>query len=713
MISKLDAEIRIAALRREINHRREQIHIHNIEEISEAALDSLKHELTELEEAYPELITPDSPSQRVAGKPLDGFVKVKHLVRMLSLNDVFNLGEIEAWQGRISKLLDARQAELLARDGFYLEIKLDGFAISLIYEDGLLVQAATRGDGMVGEDVTANVRTIEAIPLRLNGGGRVSVKGRIEVRGEVYISKKNFERINALQEKSGAVKYANPRNLAAGSMRQLDSNLTATRSLSFYGYAIVLPDTALVDLPDLTHEQEHQIITELGFPVEPHSRICFSAAEIWAFLEEWAEKRKKLAYGTDGAVININNKSVFDLLGVVGKAPRGALAFKFPAEQTTTTVLDIELQIGRTGVVTPVAVFAPVSLAGSTVSRATLHNEDEIRRKDIRIGDTVIIQKAGDIIPEVVEVVTGLRPEGSREFCYPESIGGLPLRRKEGEVGYYVDVSLVGELEGGELDSLFDVLVKRKIEHFASRAAMDITGLGEKVVGKLVELELVRDIPDLYRLDRAALGMVPGFAETSVNNLLTAISESKERVFEKFLFGLGIRHVGAETARTVTGFLRGMIAEMCGDARTDLSSIIVILRAITLEQWMGLSDIGEVVANSLYSYFQSDGGYSRLMSLAELGVKAPIFAASTLAVGAAQNGKVFGKTFVLTGSLESMTRDEASEKIRSLGGKTLESVSKNLDYLVAGEKAGSKLAKAEELGVLVLGEDEFLEMLQS
>ena len=671
--------VRAKQLRDEINHQRYLVHVLNQEDLSEAALDSLKHELVAIELAHPELVTPDSPTQRVAGEPAAGFVKVSHRERMLSLNDVFSMDELSAWLERVERIEPVS-------GGFYAELKLDGFAISLRYKDGLLVQASTRGDGMVGEDVTQNVRTIEAIPLRL----AEDFPGEIEVRGEVYINKKDFAALNEEQAARGLPLFANPRNTAAGSMRQLDSRLTAARRLSFFAYAL----SGEYGLK--THEEEHQLATRLGLPVEPHSQFCATLDEAKSFLNHWMETRKELPYQTDGAVINLNNRELFKHLGVVGKAPRGAVAYKFAAEQATTVIHDIELRVGRTGAVTPVAHLEPVSVAGSTVARATLHNEDEILRKDIRIGDTVVIQKAGDIIPEVLRVVTGLRPAHSQPFRYPDSLFGVPLIQHEGRVAHYVDISALQE-HGGEM--VLDELLKRRLEHFAARSAMDITGLGEKVVARLVDAGLVGNIADLYELTVDELLGVEGFAQLSAENLVKAIAESKTRPLARFLFGLGIRHVGIETALALVQFLA---------PSTTISEVFAQLRGVSEVELAALPDVGAVVSASIYAFFHNSAEQAVLDRLVALGLsptreQRPTFAGNLEKL----RDQFAGKTVVLTGSLTSLTRDEAADLIRSVGGKISSAVSKETDYVVAGEKAGSKLAKAESLGIPVLDESIF------
>lgn len=681
-------ETRIARLRDEINRQRYLVHVLDQEDLSEAALDSLKHELTVLETEHPELITPDSPSQRVAGKPLEGFQKVEHGSRMLSLNDVFSFDELRAWQDRIVKLLGSTPT-------YYAEIKLDGFAISLIYQDGVLAQAATRGDGFVGEDVTMNVRTIESIPLRLAATtlpmAQAAFTGRFEVRGEVYISKDDFAELNAGQEAAGKPLFANPRNTAAGSMRQLDPMLAAGRRLRFFAYSIV------TDLGQETHQQEHQIAEALGIPVEKHSKHCLTLAEVEDFLLHWEERRKALPYGTDGAVVNIQEEELFTELGVVGKAPRGSVAYKFSAEQATTVVRDIELRVGRTGAVTPTAILDPVKIAGSTVSRATLHNADEISRKDVRIGDTVVIQKAGDIIPEVLSVVMGLRPADSQAFTFPKEISGVPLVQRPGEVAHYIDVDALAELQASGV--VFTDILKRQLEHFASRGAMDIEGMGEKVVSRLVDAGLLDSVSDVYRLTAETLLGVEGFAALSAKNLTEAIEASKVQPFARLLFGLGIRHVGAETARTIVTYLSESKVQA-------LPEILAFLRAMSLGQFQELPDVGPVVGESLFKYFQNTESQGELDALIGLGLACSI--AATAQTGTA----LAGKTLVVTGTLSRFSREEAEEAIRQAGGKAASSISKETDYLVAGEKAGSKMAKAEALDVAILDEATFMKLLE-
>jgi DNA ligase (NAD+) len=550
-----------------------------------------------------------------------------------------------------------------------------------------------------------NVRTIQSIPLRLELSKDTSshllplaeraLQGRFEVRGEAYIAKEDFEALSALQVAKGLPPFANPRNLAAGSMRQLDPALASARRLRFFAYGIA------TNVGQTTHEQEHQLVQSLGIPVEQHSRDCADLVAVEDFLDYWGERRKTLPYGTDGAVVNVQSSDSFAKLGVVGKAPRGAVAYKFAAEQATTRVLDIELRVGRTGAITPTAVLEPVKVAGSTVSRATLHNADEIARKDVRIGDTVIIQKAGDIIPEVVQVVVGLRSKDSQPYAFPAEIGGVPLIRREGEVAYYVDVEAVAERtdEAGADHVVLTDIVKRRLEHFASRGAMDIEGMGEKVVARLIDAGLVSDVADIYRLTTEQILTVEGFAQLSAQNLVEAIVESKNQPFARLLFGLGVRHVGAETARTIVTYLQEQ-------GKYELKEIITFLREIRAEQFQELPDIGGVVADSLYHYFHNKVEQKVLDELIELELKCAI-----PVIAKVEHGPLEGKSVVVTGTLSTMSREEAEEAIRQAGGRAGSSVSKETSYLLAGEKAGSKMQKAESLGVSILSEDEFIALL--
>ncbi len=661
-----DARKRIEKLRELINDYRYHYHVLDESIMSEAAADSLKHELSLLEAEFPELVTPDSPTQRVAGKPLDKFTKVRHEKRMISLAEVFSKEEVLDWISRNEKLLPGGKIE-----EFFTDIKMDGLACALKYHDGLFYQAVTRGDGMVGEDVTLNVKTIENIPLR------ISELGEVEVRGEIVIFKEDFEKLNEIQKKKGEPEFANPRNLAAGSIRQLDAKIAASRPLKFIAYDLVKPD-----LP--TWHEAYEKLRELGFRTSNEDRVFKDAKrkELFKYIEDLDEYRKGLKFNTDGMVIKINNRKVYDKLGIVGKTPRGAVAFKFPAEESTTIVRDIVISIGRTGAATPVAILDPVLVAGSTVRHATLHNADEISRLDIRIGDTVIIYKAGDIIPQVKEVLVSLRPEGTEKFNYEEALKKqypeLKFSRPEGEVVYRV----LGESS--------DFILKRAIEYYASKSALDIEGLGEKNVQALVGAGLVKSIADLYRLRVSEVARLERFGELSAKNLVLAIEKSKTPRLAKFITALGIRHVGAQTANTLAREFKSL--ERLAEA--------------TEEELLAIPDIGGIVAKSILAWFSDEDNLILLTELNELGVSPVVEEDLVL--------PLTGKSYVISGTLESMGREEAEERLRELGAIVTSSVTKKTTALILGEKpGGSKVSKAEQLEIPTMNEEEMKSLLES
>lgn len=671
-MSKQDAGERVLKLRELINDYRYHYHVLDESIMSEAAADSLKHELSQLEAEHPELLTSDSPTQRVAGKALDKFVKVPHERPMLSLNDVFNREEMEAWVKRTDKLAPGRTHE------YFVDIKMDGLACALIYEDGLLTMAVTRGDGRVGEDVTMNVRTIENVPLRLRAakGFEKFLEGRTEIRGEIVMLKENFEALNKVREAEGLPPFMNPRNLAAGTIRQLDPKLVAARPLSFRAYDIYRENS--VDTP--THKFAYEAISSVGITVNRDASVLKNVDEVMAFAAKWEDKRHDLPFNTDGLVIKLNDRKLYEDLGVVGKTPRGAVAYKFPAEQATTIVKDIILSIGRTGAATPIAVFDPVVVAGTTVQHASLHNADEIKRKDIRIGDTVVIYKAGDIIPQVQEVLIKLRPDGAKTFLmekelrrqYPE----LEFERPEGEVVYRVKGA------SGPL------LLKRALEHFASKGAMDIDYLGEKNVEALVDAKLVHDLADLYTITKEQVLKLDRFADISAGKLVSAIQDKKQPPLSRFIYALGIRHVGAQTAIDLANHFKKLDS----------------LGTATYEELQSVDGIGEIVADSILGWFIDDDNQALLAKFRKLGVW-PQEVKHT-------GGKLSGKSFVITGTLTTMGRDIAAEKIRALGGTFQSSVGKDTTYLVIGDKAGeSKAEKARKLGTEVIDEDELIKML--
>lgn len=670
---KIEAKERIARLRELIADYRYHYHVLDESIMSEAAADSLKHELSELEAAYPEFVTPDSPTQRVAGEPLPGFTQVRHASRMLSLNDVFNREEVGSWIERTQRLAPGSTLE------FFIDLKLDGLACSLIYEDGVFVQAVTRGDGFVGEDVTMNVRTIESVPftLRRTKGYESLLKGRTEIRGEIIIYKKDFDALNRRRETNGEPVYANPRNLAAGSIRQLDPKLAAARPLRFRAWDLIRPDAA--ELPTMTYEYE--ALRALGIAAGGHTTVVESLDGIMQYVSDWAERRHRLPYNTDGLVIKINDHRLYNDLGVVGKAPRAAVAYKYAAEEATTIVRDIVLSIGRTGAATPVAVFDPVEVAGTTVQHASLHNADEIARKDIRVGDTVVIFKAGDIIPQVSRVLTKLRPEKSQVFNmekelkrqYPE----LAFVRPEGEAVYRVKGTSA------------KILLKQALEHFASKGALDIDTLGEKNIGALVDAKLVHDLADLYTLTKDQVIELERFADISAQKMIDAIRAKKYPELPRFIYGLGIRHVGSQTAID--------LAEHFGSLGK--------LSTATLDELLLVDGVGEVVAESIIGWFADEDNQKLLKKFERLDVR-PHYQSHV-------RGPLHGKSFVITGTLEAMGRDIAAEKIRSLGGTFQASVGKDTSYLVVGANVGaSKLAKAERLGVSQIQETDLLKMLE-
>lgn len=660
-VKKAEAEQRILKLRELINDYRYHYHVLDESIMSEAAADSLKHELSELEKEFPELITPDSPTQRVAGKALDKFEKVTHAERMISLADVFSEDEVREWVNSNEKLAGPIQE-------YFTDIKMDGLACALHYEGGLLVQAVTRGDGLVGEDVTMNVRTIENIPLR------IPELGKVEARGEIVIFKKDFEELNAKQKRAGEKPFANPRNLAAGSIRQLDPKIAASRKLRFMAYDLVTPN-----LPK--HSEAYVKLRELGFRTSGEDKVFTKLTDVFAEIKHLETYRQGLPFNTDGMVIKINDRAVYQKLGIVGKTPRGAVAFKFPAEEATTIVKDIVISIGRTGAATPVAIFDPVQLAGSTVQHASLHNADEIARLDVRIGDTVVIYKAGDIIPQVKEVLITLRPATAQPFDYLAALKAqypeLEFERPAGEVVYRVK---------GESS---DLILKRAIEYYASKSALDIDGLGEKNVEALVDTGLVKSLPDLYRLTAARVAQLERFGELSAKNLVQAITNSKTPPLNKFITALGIRHVGTQTATTLA---RGF-----GNLEK--------LELATAEDLLQMQDIGKVVAESILAYFADEDNLKMLSELKELGVSPVAVKLDGL--------PLVGKSYVVTGTLASMGREAAEDRLRNLGATVTGGVTKKTTALIAGEKPGkSKTDKAAKLSIPIITEADLLKILE-
>lgn len=652
-----------------INRYRTAYHVYDREEISADALDSLKRELTEIESAHPELVVPDSPSQRVAGKPLPGFKKIRHSVAQWSFNDAFTQDDIREFDARVRRFLASSFPD--ARPNYLCELKIDGLKVVLTYEKGLLLNAATRGDGVVGEDVTHNIRTIESIPLSL------ARPVDIVVEGEVWMGSRELQTLNMTRVAQGEAPFANPRNAAAGSIRQLDPKIAAQRHLDCFIYDVA----ATSELFPKTQGDELEYLRELGFKVNPEHRRAETIDEVIAYWDAWKKKGKAiLAYWIDGIVVKVDERRYEEALGYTGKAPRFAIAFKFPAEQVTTVVEAIAFQIGRTGVVTPVAHLRPVSVAGSTVSRATLHNEDEIRRLDVRIGDTVILQKAGDVIPDIVQVVPELRPKESKPFRWPTRVpecgGDGSIERVPGTAAWRC------------VEKHSFAQERRKLRHFASKGALNIEGLGTKTVDLLLEKGLVTSFDDFFTLTEGDLLALPGFAAVSAQKLVASIAERSRGVtLSRLLTGLSIPHVGEETSLIL--------------ART-FGSVSAIEEA-SVEALSAIDGIGPILADAIHAWF-ADSHHRALLS--RLGRHITIERES-----AATTGRLSGKVYVLTGTLASLSRDEAKQRLRLLGAGIAESVSKKTTGVIAGENPGSKETKARELGVPILTEAELLAIL--
>jgi len=680
------AKQRIERLRKTIRHHRYLYHVLDKQEISENALDSLKKELFDLEQKYLQFITPDSPTQRVGGEPLEKFEKVKHSQTMLSFNDAFSKEDMKDWLDRISKLLTEKEKGQI---DYYCELKLDGLAVELIYKNGIFNTGSTRGDGKIGEDITQNLKTIEAIPLKLRNKEAVieEIKNRgvnniadqmkkrgfkkLVVRGEVFITKKEFKRINKERKKRGEEPYANPRNIAAGSIRQLDPKVTASRNLDNHAYDLA------TDFGQKNHCREHEILEILGFKTNnEHNKYCKNLKEVFKFHKYWQENRDKLPYEIDGIVVRVNSNKIFEKLGVVGKAPRGAIAYKFPLKQATTKVKDIKIQIGRTGAVTPVAYLDPVKVGGVTITRATLHNTDEIERLDVKIGDTVVVGRAGDVIPDIVKVITELRTGKEKEFKMPKKcpVCNTKLVKPSEEVVWKCPNP--------------DCFARktRYFSHFISKGAFDIEGLGPKIIDQLINEGLVETPADLFELEEGDLLPLERFAEKASKNLVEAIQAGKEISLPRFIYALGIPYVGEETGQDLADRF-GSIEKLKKATKADLESI---------------TDIGPKMADSIYNWFQDKSNNKLINNLKENGVKVKKIKKSK---------KLQGKTFVLTGSLEKYSRNRAKQEIRKMGGEASNSISGKTDYLIAGKSPGSKLNKAKKKGVKIIKETDFLKMI--
>lgn len=664
-----EARQRVAELREKLEEYGYQYYVLDNPTISDAEYDQLMRQLIQLEEQYPELVTPDSPSQKVGGEPLPYFTKVEHLSPMLSLGNAFNEEDLRQFAERVQKAAEGQPVR------YVCELKIDGLAVSLRYEDGRFVLGATRGDGQTGEDITSNLKTIRSIPLRL----REPIS--LEVRGEAYLPKKEFQRINAEREAKGESLFANPRNAAAGSLRQLDPKLAAKRALDIFLYG--LEEEALPQYIE-THSEGLLYMQKLGLKVNPEWKVVESVEEMLEYIQYWQENRPHLGYEIDGIVIKVDNFSLRRKMGATVKSPRWAIAYKFPAEEAVTRLLDIELRVGRTGVITPTAILEPVQLAGTTVQRASLHNEDMIRTKGIKLGDYVVVHKAGDIIPEIKGVKIERRTGEEKDFSMPTHCPecGTELVRLEGEVALRcINPSCPAQTREG-------------IIHFVSRGAMNIEGLGEKVVSQLFEHQLLRDVADLYYLKKEQLLELERMGKKSVENLLASIEKSKENSLERLLFGLGIRFVGSKGAKILAEHFQ----------------TIDWLMVATEEELIALEEIGPKMAQSIVAYFQQPEAQKLINRLREAGVNLTYKGPKKQQLTAGDH-PFTGKTIVLTGTLSSMSRKEAQDKLEALGAQVTGSVSKKTDFLIAGEKAGSKLTKAEKLGVPILTEDEFLDQI--
>ncbi len=671
-MDKSQAKIRVEHLKTTIDKYRYAYHVENKSLISDEALDSLKKELFDLEAQFPDLVTPDSPTQRVAGEPLKEFKKAKHEKPMISLNDAFSEEDVLAWLKRLENYLGNE-----VKKEFYCEHKIDGLSIELTYENGLFTTGSTRGDGLVGEDVTQNLRTVEAIPLKLKG----NPPKHLVVRGEVYLTKKQFDLINKDLTKKKEKTYANPRNLAAGSLRQLDSGITASRKLHSFQYSVV------TDAGQKTHEDEHKLLEKWGFTANPHNEKVTSIEGIFKFHKATDAGREKIPYEIDGIVVTLNDNSTFENAGVIGKAPRGAIAYKFSPREATTIVEDILVQVGRTGALTPVALLKAVQVGGITITHATLHNHDEIQRLGLKIGDTVIVSRAGDVIPQVTKVLTELRTGKEKSFAMPKKcpVDGSAVV-KDG-VAYKCGNKNCGARQ------------RESLYHFVGVFGMD--GVGPKIVDRFLDEGLIGDAADIFTLRKVDIVALERFGEKSAENILAEIESRKKISLNRFIGALGILHVGEETAR--------LIAKKLVSVKKNISTPLEMLEIIeswSVEDLQSIPDVGPAVARSVYEYFQEKKHKDLIKKFNSVGITLD---PSELA---AKSQKLSGKSFVLTGTLDSMSRDEAKQKIRQLGGEISESVSKKTGYVVAGAEAGSKLEKAQKMGVTVLDEQAFLQLIK-
>lgn len=707
-MTKTEAKKRIEKLKSEIAHYRYLFHVQNREPISPEALDSLKNELFKLEQAYPDLITPDSPTQRVAGEPLDKFKKVEHSERMISLYDAFDYEDMRDWEERNRSYLNKRGQELV--DEYFCELKLDGLAAALRYQNGRFELGATRGNGQTGEDVTINIRTIDSVPLSLREPAAVELKeagfkadaiesildkvrhGRLEARGEVIMTKSVFKKLNSKYQKQGKSTLKNTRNAAAGSLRQLDPKLAEERNLTFFAYEL-----RGVDAEAATQMQKLRLLSLLGFKTLEQSRVCAGLTEVENLRTEMMEMRDRLDFEVDGLVVKFNRLDMWEKLGIVGKGPRYMMAYKFPGIQVTTRVKDVVWQVGRTGILTPRADLEPVNVGGVTVSHSTLHNMDEIKRLGLKIGDTVVLERAGDVIPKVISVLPKLRDGDEKVIAVPDKcpMCGSAVKKVPGEVAYRC-----------ENKDCFAVNL-RELTHFVSKAAADIEGLGPKIIEQLMQAGLVNDIADIYNLTAGDLKPLERFADKSAENVVASIESRKIIPLPRFLVGLSIRHVGEETALLLAKLISQYPNIPISGQIIKITDLIKVFKGINKDDLEMINDIGPKVAQSIYDFWHNSKKQAVLAKLEKHGVKVKIDKTTK------SSDNLAGMKIVLTGSLEKLTRAEAKAKIRELGGNVSSAVSKNTDLVVAGSEPGSKYDKAKELGVKTVGEEEFLELVGS
>ena len=684
-MSKKEAKKRISKLKETIDYHRYLYHVLDKQEISEEALDSLKKELFDLEQKHPDLITPDSPTQRIGGEPLDKFKKTKHSKPMLSLNDAFSRNDVLDWIKRIKKIIEKKDNVKNKKLDFFCELKIDGLAFELVYKKGLLYSGATRGDGIIGENVTENLKTINSIPLKIKAKkikelkkseeeiNNIILSEDIIVRGEAFISRNDFEKINNKRRKENLPIYSNPRNIAAGSIRQLDPKIPASRNLDCFIYDLV------TDFDTTTHEQKHIILRELGFKVENHEKHCLKIEEVFDFYQEIISIRENLYYEIDGIVVSVNDNNLFNELGSVGKAPRGSIAYKFPLKEATTIVEDIIIQIGRTGTLTPVAILKPKDLSGVIVSRATLHNEDEIKRLGVKIKDTVVIGRAGDVIPDVIRVLDNLRIGEEKSFYFPKKCPACSYKvqkiKKTSTVHYCPNKKCPARQ-------------KAYLSYFVSKKSFNIEGLGEKIIDKLIKAKLISSPADIFFLKKEDLLNLEGFKDKLAENIINAINDKKKVTLSKLIYSLGIENVGEETSTLLENEFKTLDN----------------LKKASLDDLISIKDIGEVTAENIYDWFNNKENLHFLDKLESAGIN--------IIEKEKKVEKLKGKTFVLTGTLNSLSREKAKEIIKDLGGKVSESVSSKTDFVIKGNNPGSKIKKARDLGVKEIKEKDFFKMIK-